>query len=239
METIVTIQPTIFPFVKGKSDKYGFTPTYRRAECSKCPVTISWVDTTKNGATDHIVALNLRKRKWHIDEENEQHICAKCQGLPVVKGRRYYYMKTPKTEVPAMFFKSKPKPKPNVEETPTSVTVTPTPVEVERNLAAPTPAQLRQIRGLLNEVYDLVGQRYLTSFTDEWVAYVANVPEHWVLIERELAYGPAESPESETEAQVRMLNGLVEQARHHAEEANAALQLVEEKVAALKKKLAS
>jgi len=237
METIVNKKFTMFPFRRGKPDKYGFRPTYRRAQCSKCEKTTSYVDTTKNGATDHIVALNLRKRKWHIDEENQQHICATCRGLPIVLGPRYAYMKTPNAEVPAMFFKSKPKP--NVEETPTSVTVTPTPVEVERNLAAPTPAQLRQIRGQLNEVYDLVGQRYLASFTDEWVAYVANVPEHWVLIERELAYGPAESPESETEAQVRMLNGLVEQARHHAEEANAALQLVEEKVAALKKKLAS
>jgi hypothetical protein len=235
METIVTIQPTMFPFVKGKSDKYGFTPTYRRAECSKCPVTISWVDTTKNGATDHIVALNLRKRKWHIDEENEQHICAKCQGLPVVKGRRYYYMKTPKTEVPAMFFKSKPKP--NVEETPTSDIVTPTPVEVE--ITAPTPLQLRQIRNLLDDLYDLEGQRYKESYTDATLAFAVGVPEDWVMVERELAYGPAESPESEEEAQVRMLNELVEQARHHAEEANAALQLVEEKVAALKKKLAS
>lgn len=238
METIVNIQPTMFPFVKGKSDKYGFTPTYRRAECSKCPVTISWVDTTKNGATDHIVALNLRKRKWHIDEENEQHICAKCQGLPVVKGRRYYYMKTPKTEVPAMFFKSKLKP--NVEETPTSVTVTPTPVEAGgSSIVHPTPAELRRIRHLLDDLYDLEGQRYKKSYTDATLAAVVGVPEDWVMVERELAYGPVESSESEEEAQVRMLNELVDQARHHAEEAEAVLQLVEEKVAALKKKLAS
>lgn len=228
----------MFPFVKGKSDKYGFTPTYRRAECSKCPVTISWVDTTKNGATDHIVALNLRKRKWHIDEENEQHICAKCQGLPVVKGRRYYYMKTPKTEVPAMFFKSKPKP--NVEETPTSVTVTPTPVEAGvSSIVYPTPAELRTIRKLLDDVYELKGQCYRADYSDRAIALIANVAEEWVTIERELAYGPAGSPETEAEAQVRILNELVDQARHHAEEAEAVLQLVEEKVAALKKKLAS
>jgi len=228
---------TIFPFRKGKPDKFGFTPMYRRAQCSKCLTTTSYVDTTKNGATDHIVALNLRKRKWIIDEQDEQHVCTKCQGLPATLGRRYSYMKPPKTEAPAMFFKSKPKP--NIEETPTSDIVTPTPVEVERNLAAPTPAELRRIRHLLDDLYDLEGQRYKESYTDATLAVVVGVPEHWVLIERELAYGPAESPESEEEAQVRMLNELVAQARYHAEEANAALQLVEEKVDAIKKKLAS
>lgn len=246
METTVNRQPTMFPCVKGKSDKFGFTPTYRRAECSKCPRTISWVDTTKNGATDHIVALNLRKRRWHIDEENEQHICAKCQGLLVVKGRRYYYMKTPNAEVPAMFFKSKSEPK--TPEVPTSDVATPTPVELETKLETkletsltvhPTPLELRRIRALLDNNYDLEGQRYRAGFTDATLAAVVGVAKEWVTSERELAYGPVESPESEAEAQVRMLNELVAQASYHAEEANAALQLVEEKVAALKKQLAS
>jgi len=135
-----------------------------------------------------------------------------------------------------MFFK----PKAKTQEVPTGDVVTPTPVEAEvSSIVHPTPAELRMIRKLLDDVYELKGQCYRADYSDRAIALIANVAEEWVTIERELAYGPAGDPESETEAQVRMLNELVDQARHHAEEAEAALQLVEEKVNAIKKKLAS
>ena len=252
MEVIMSNRPTIFPYRKGGPYANGHIPTYRRASCSvaTCYRSISWADLTKGGAADSVVAEGMRKRNWFIDMENEKHICAQCRGLPVLKGPYPPTAKTPNAEAPTMFFKSKSKPTvtpstyttsttytppPVKEDTPTSVSVTPTPVEAETNLAAPTPLELRRIRALLDNNYDLHGQRYRAGFTDATLAAVVGVPEHWVLIERELAYGPAESPESEAEAQVRMLNELVEQARHHAEEANAALQLVEEKVEAIKK----
>jgi hypothetical protein len=165
----------------------------------------------------------MEQLNWFIDPENERHICARCRGLPALKGPHPPTAKTPKTEVPVMFFKSKPKFEPKTQEAPTSDVATPTPVEVERNLAAPTPLELRRIRHLLDGRYDLEGQRYKESYTDAILALTLGVPEHWVLIERELAYGPAESPESETEAQVRMLNELIAQVHDHAEEANAAV----------------
>ena len=227
--------PTIFPYRKGGPYVNGHIPIYRRASCSvaSCHRSISWPDLTKGGAADSVVAAGMRQRNWFIDLENERHICAQCQGLPALKGPYPPTAKTPKTEVPNMFFK----PKPKNPEAPTSVSVAPTPIEV--NFTAPTPSELRTIRKLLDDVYDLEGQRYREDYSDRTVALIANVPEHWVTIERELAYGPAGSPETEAEAQVRMLDGLVKQARYHAEEAEAVFQLVEEKVDAIKKKLAS
>ena len=239
MEVIMSNSPTIFPYRKGGPYVNGHIPIYRRASCSvaSCHRSISWPDLTKGGAADSVVAAGMRQRNWFIDLENERHICAQCQGLPALKGPYPPTAKTPKTEVPVMFFK----PKPKTQEAPTSVSVTPTPVEAGAPTppAPPTPAELRRIRHLLDDVYELEGQRYRKDYSDRTIALIAIVPEHWVTIEREIAYGPAGSPESEAEVQVRMLDELVEQARLHAEEANAALQLVEEKVDAIKKKLAS
>lgn len=232
MEVIMSNHPTIFPYRKGGPYVNGYTPVYRRAACSTCRRSISWADLTKGGAADSVVAAGMRKRNWFIDEVNERHICAQCRGLPALKGPHPPTAKTPNAEVPTMFFKSKPK----TPEVPMSDVVTPTPVEAGVPLTVhPTPLELRRIRALLDNNYDLDGQRYREPFTDATLAAVVGVAKEWVTIERELAYGPAESPESEAEAQMRMLNELVEQARHHAEEANAALQLVEEKVEAVKK----